>query len=65
MTYDKRLLVEQKSGANMYVSNNRPNRHGSLYVEKHYVQVLLYFGILYYNFGVQHSDIRLLYSKYP
>ena len=66
MTYDKRLLVEQKSGANMYVSNNRPNRHGSLYVEKHYVQVLLYYGVLRHNFDLhdRNIDVRLLYSKY-
>ncbi len=34
-------------------------------VEKHYVQVLLYYGILYYNFHLQNTDIRLIYSKYP
>lgn len=66
MTSDKRLLVEQKSGTNMYVANNRPNRHGSLYVEKHYVQVLLYYGVLRHNFDLhdRNIDVRLLYSKY-
>lgn len=65
MTTDMRLLVEQKSGRNIFLERNIANTHGAKVVEKHYVQVLLYFGILYYNFGVQHSDIRLLYSKYP
>jgi len=65
MTTDMRLLVEQKSGRNTFLEYNTTNEHGAKVVEKHYVQVLLYFGILYYNFGVQHSDIRLLYSKYP
>jgi hypothetical protein len=53
MTDDMRLLVEQKSGKNrMHIS--------------HYVQLLLYYGVLYYNFSFQSSpDIRLLYSKYP
>ena len=65
MTTDMRLLIEQKSGRNIFLERNIANAHGAKVVEKHYVQVLLYFGILYYNFGVQHSDIRLLYSKYP
>lgn len=65
MTTDFHLLVEQKSGRNMFIERNTKNGHGGKVVEKHYVQVLLYFGILYYNFQVQHSDIRLLYSKYP
>lgn len=65
MTTDFRLLVEQKSGKNMFIERNTKNAHGARVVEKHYVQVLLYYGILYYNFHIQHSDIRLLYSKYP
>ena len=63
MTTDLRLLVEQKSGRNL-----RLERHAAIaHREDHYVQLLLYFGILHYNFGVSndHSDIRLLYSKYP
>ena len=56
MTDDLRLLVEQKSGKK-WVS----------YREAHFVQVLLYYGVLRYNF--QHEadgvDVRLLYSKYP
>ena len=56
MTDDMQLLVEQKSGKK-WVS----------YREAHYVQVLLYYGVLRYNFQqlAHHVDIRLLYSKYP
>lgn len=66
MTTDRRLLVEQKAGRNWFVEAHRPNRHGSLYMEKHYMQVLLYFGIMKYNFGVRDTsvDVRLLYSRY-
>ena len=67
MTTDMRLLIEQKSGRNIYIERNERNRHGSLHIEKHYVQLLLYYGILQRNFGVKNknADIRLLYSKYP
>lgn len=65
MTTDFKLLVEQKSGRNIYLERNAKNAHGAKVLEKHYVQVLLYYGILYYNFHVQHPDIYLLYSKYP
>ena len=56
MTSDMRLLVEQKSG----------KKWGS-YREAHFVQVLLYYGVLRYNFHLDTDsvDIRLLYSKYP
>ncbi len=56
MTDDLRLLVEQKSGKKWVT-----------YREAHFVQVLLYYGVLHYNFQQQadHVDIRLLYSKYP
>lgn len=56
MTSDMRLLVEQKSGKK-WVS----------YREAHFVQVLLYYGVLRYNFHLDTDsvDIRLLYSKYP
>ncbi len=65
MTTDLRLLVEQKSGRNIFLERNYNNAHGTKVVEKHYVQVLLYYGILYYNFHLQNTDIRLIYSKYP
>lgn len=59
--------MEQKSGKNFYLTSKRPNKHGSLHIEKHYVQVLLYFGILQYNFNRsgKNTNIHLLYSKYP
>ncbi|MBM6993086.1 MAG: AAA family ATPase, partial [Prevotella sp.] len=65
MTTDLKLLVEQKSGRNIFLERNVPNAHGAKVVEKHYVQLLLYYGILYYNFRQSKTDIRLLYSKYP
>ena len=56
MTSDMRLLVEQKSGKK-WVG----------FREAHYVQVLLYYGVLRHNFQLDADsvDIRLLYSKYP
>lgn len=65
MTTDLKLLVEQKSGRNILLERNGRNPHGAQMGEKHYVQLLLYFGILYYNFHLSQTDIRLLYSKYP
>lgn len=67
MTIDLKLLVEQKSGKNTFIERKYKNPHGSLHVEKHYVQVLLYYGILQYNFQLspKNAHIQLLYSKYP
>lgn len=67
MTTDFRLLVEQKAGKNRNVENGTPGSHGSSQLEQHYVQLLLYYGVLRYNFrlGFDKTDIRLLYSKYP
>lgn len=67
MTLDKRLLVEQKAGRNIYIERNGRNRHGGLQMEKHYVQVLLYYGMLEHNHGLpdKDTDIKLLYSRYP
>ena len=66
MTNDKHLLVEQKSGKNQ---NLEPGtfRTTYLYAESHYVQLLLYYGILRHNFQLSTDkvDIRLLYSRYP
>ena len=66
MTTDLKLLVEQKSGKNTFIERKYKNPHGSLHVEKHYVQVLLYYGILQYNFQLspKNAHIQLLYSKY-
>lgn len=67
MTTDGRLLVEQKSGKNYNIERNRRNRYHSFQKEDHYVQLLLYYGILRYNFKRSDNavDIRLLYSRYP
>lgn len=67
MTTDFRMLVEQKSGRNMNIEYGNGGNHGSTQSEPHYVQLLLYYGVLRYNFnlGFDHTDIRLLYSKYP
>lgn len=67
MTTDLKLLVEQKSGKNIFIERKYKNPHGSLHVEKHYVQVLLYYGILQYNFQLspKNAHIQLMYSKYP
>lgn len=67
MTVDFRLLVEQKSGKNFFIESKRANIYNNRHIEKHYVQLLLYYGILRYNFNRSNSkvDIRLLYSKYP
>ena len=56
MTSDMRLLVEQKSG-----------KKWQGFREAHFVQVLLYYGVLRHNFQLDADsvDIRLLYSKYP
>lgn len=68
MTTDMKLLVEQKSGRNMHIERHFPDRrYHSMQVESHYVQLLLYYGVLHYNFRLSNNtvDIRLLYSKYP
>ena len=67
MTSDMRLLVEQKSGKNYNLERNAQPTGTGLQKEEHYVQLLLYYGILRYNFGRTDSqvDIRLLYSRYP
>ena len=66
MTSDMRLLVEQKSGKN-YNIEREASTASRLHKEEHYVQLLLYYGILRYNFGRSDNqvDIRLLYSRYP
>ena len=46
MTTDLKLLVEQKSGKNYFIERKSRNEHGSLHVEKHYVQLLL---LLWYS----------------
>jgi len=67
MTTDFRLLVEQKSGRNRNIEYGGAAGGKGLQLEPHYVQLLLYYGVLKYNFklGFDSTDIRLLYSKYP
>ena len=67
MTTDFSMLVEQKSGKNFNIERGRPNEFGSFQKEDHYVQLLLYYGVLTQNFslGTRKIDARLLYSKYP
>ena len=66
MTTDMSLLVEQKAGKNMKIEYQSHDAHG-LQREDHYVQLLLYYGVLRYNFGKsdRQVDTRLLYSRYP
>ena len=58
MTKDMHLLVEQKSGKNWQLET----KASIPYSESHYVQLLLYYGILRYNFHLPADkvDIRLL-----
>ena len=67
MTTDLKLLIEQKSGRNINIERQRPNNYGSYQLEPHFVQLLLYDGVLRRNFHLnrQQVDTRLLYSKYP
>lgn len=67
MTTDFRLLVEQKSGKNYNIESNHSFEHSGYLVEPHYIQLLLYFGVLRYNYGItsKTTDIYLLYSRYP
>ena len=67
MTTDCKLLVEQKSGRNLNIETHQmdPSYH-SYQLEPHYVQLLLYYGVLQHNFKLSNDrvNIRLLYSKY-
>ena len=65
MTTDMSLLVEQKSGKNMKIEYQSHDSHG-LQLEAHYVQLLLYYATLRYNFQRGDRDVatRLLYSRY-
>ena len=67
MTTDFKLLVEQKAGRNINIERQRPNNYGSYQLEPHFVQLLLYYGVLRRNFHLDREtiDTRLLYSKYP
>ena len=67
MTTDFSLLVEQKSGKNINIEHRKTGKHGSTQLESHYVQLVLYYVVLRYNFRLdcRHADIHLLYSGYP
>ena len=66
VTEDFSLLIEQKSGKNMNIQRKTSGKYG-YYREEHFVQLLLYYGVLEYNFNIKKEDIDiyLLYSKYP
>ncbi|MDD7317764.1 MAG: DEAD/DEAH box helicase [Prevotella sp.] len=65
MSADMSVLVEQKSGKNRNIEAHRSGRHG-VQLEENYVQMLLYYGVLKYNFQLSGDKINmhLLYSKY-
>ncbi len=67
LTSDFKLLIEQKAGRNINIERQRPNNYGSYQLEPHFVQLLLYYGVLRRNFHLEKQlvDTRLLYSKYP
>lgn len=66
MSTDMTVLVEQKSGKNWNIETRQRGRHG-VQLEDNYVQMLLYYGVLRYNFdlGNNRINMHLLYSKYP
>lgn len=66
MSTDMTVLVEQKSGKNWNIDTGTSGKHG-VQLEENYVQMLLYYGVLRYNFqlGNNKVNMHLLYSKYP
>lgn len=66
MSTDMTVLVEQKSGKNWNIDTDTSGKHG-VQLEENYVQMLLYYGVLRYNFQLGNSKVNmhLLYSKYP
>jgi len=67
MTTDCKLLVEQKSGRNLNIETHQADtNYHSFQLVPHYVQLLLYYGVLQHNFKLGNNlvNIRLLYSKY-
>ena len=55
---DFKILIEQKSG--------KRDEYNRRHKEDHFIQMMLYQGVLAYNFGKQAQDMQtfLLYSKY-
>lgn len=66
MSTDMTLLVEQKSGKNWNIESGRKTPIG-WQLEEHYVQMLLYYGVLLHNFHLANNrvNMHLLYSKFP
>ncbi len=66
MSTDMTLLVEQKSGKNWNIESGRKTPIG-WQLEEHYVQMLLYYGVLQHNFNLNNNrvNMHLLYSKFP
>lgn len=64
MTIDFGLLIEQKSGKNNNLEWKKEGRR--MMSEAHYVQLLLYLGVMMYNFQKKTDsvDVKLLYSRY-
>lgn len=66
MTVDFSLLVEQKSGKNSFIEWNKGEHGNRMMADTHYVQLLLYLGVMMYNFQQKpdNVDVKLLYSRY-
>ena len=66
MTIDFSLLVEQKSGKNGFIEWNKGEHGGRMMSDAHFVQLLLYLGVMIYNFqrNPNKVDVKLLYSRY-
>lgn len=65
MTKNFRILVEQKSGKNWMLERAMPEGSIRPASDDHYVQALLYYGVLQANFGVGRGlRMALLYSRY-
>lgn len=66
MTIDFGLLVEQKSGKNSFIEWNKGEHGSRMMSDSHFVQLLLYLGVMMYNFNQNPNkvDVKLLYSRY-
>jgi len=66
MTTDFRLLLEQKAGRNFNLEGNHKFEYSGFLTRAHFIQLLLYFGVLRYNFDINSdtTDVYLLYSRY-
>lgn len=66
MTIDFNLLVEQKSGKNNFIEWKKSEHGSKMMPDTHFVQLLLYLGVMMFNFKRNPNDIdvKLLYSRY-